>query len=88
MDSGIEPDRAIIERVLTEYAKYPYSYGEIDRQLVALRERRLDRVERLLGQLQRGQPRLDGVRAEDVAVARRQDHAEAVVLERPRRVLA
>ena len=39
MDTGIESYRAIIERVLTEYAKYPYSYGEIERQLVFDRER-------------------------------------------------
>ncbi len=28
MDTGIESYRAIIERVLTEYAKYPYSHGK------------------------------------------------------------
>ena len=39
MDTGIESYRAIIERVLTEYAKYPYSHGEIERQLVFDRER-------------------------------------------------
>ena len=39
MDTRIESDRTIIERILTEYAKYPYSYGEIDRQLVFDRER-------------------------------------------------
>jgi hypothetical protein len=39
MDTRIESDRTIIERLLTEYEKYPYSYGEIDRQLVFDRER-------------------------------------------------
>ena len=39
MDTGLESYRAIIERILTEYAKYPYAYGEIDRQLVFDRER-------------------------------------------------
>jgi XisI protein len=39
MDTRIESDRTIIEQTLTEYAKYPYSYGEIDRQLVFDRER-------------------------------------------------
>jgi len=39
MDTGIESDRDIIERILAEHAKYPYAYGEIDRQLVFDRER-------------------------------------------------
>ncbi len=39
MDTRLESDRAIIERVLTEYSKYPYSYGQIERQLVFDRER-------------------------------------------------
>jgi hypothetical protein len=39
MDNSIESDRGIIERVITEYAKDPYSYGEIDRQIVFDRER-------------------------------------------------
>ena len=39
MGTGIESDRTIIERILTHHAKYPYSYGEIDRQLVFDRER-------------------------------------------------
>jgi hypothetical protein len=39
MDSGIDSDRRIIELVITEYAKYPYSYGDIDRQMVFDRER-------------------------------------------------
>ena len=39
MDTRIAPYRDIIERLLTEYAKYPYSHGEIERQLVFDRER-------------------------------------------------
>jgi len=39
MDTAIESYRTIIERALTDYAKYPYSYGEIERQLVFDRER-------------------------------------------------
>lgn len=39
MVTGLESDRALIERILTEYASYPYSYGEIERQLVFDRER-------------------------------------------------
>lgn len=39
MDTGLETDRTIIERVLTDYAKVPYAYGEIERQLVFDRER-------------------------------------------------
>jgi hypothetical protein len=39
MDTSIESKRTIIEPVLTEYEKYPYSYGEIERQLVFDRER-------------------------------------------------
>lgn len=35
----IEKYREIAERVLTEYAQYPYAYGEIERQLVFDRER-------------------------------------------------
>jgi XisI protein len=31
--------RAIIEKVLTEYSRYPYAHGEIERQLVFDRER-------------------------------------------------
>ena len=31
--------RSIIERVLTEYSKYPYAYGQIERQLVFDRTR-------------------------------------------------
>ena len=39
MDTGIASYRDIIERILTESAKDPYAYGEIDRQLVFDRER-------------------------------------------------
>jgi XisI protein len=39
LDTGIASYRDTIERILTEYAKYPYSYSEIDRQLVFERER-------------------------------------------------
>jgi XisI protein len=39
MDTGIESDRATIERILAEYAKDPYAYGEIERQLVFDRDR-------------------------------------------------
>jgi hypothetical protein len=39
MVTRLESDRAIIERVLTDYAKDPYSYGQIDQQLVFDRER-------------------------------------------------
>ena len=34
MDSLLDSYRTIIERVLTEYARYPYAYGEVDRQTV------------------------------------------------------
>jgi XisI protein len=39
MDTGLESYRSIIERVLADHAKYPYSYGKIDHQLVFDRER-------------------------------------------------
>ena len=39
MGTGIDSDRAIIEWILADYAKYPYSHGEIERQLVFDRER-------------------------------------------------
>jgi hypothetical protein len=39
MGTGIDSDRAIIERILADYAKYPYAHGEIERQLVFDRER-------------------------------------------------
>jgi hypothetical protein len=39
MDTGIESYQIIIERALTEYSKDPYSYGEIESQLVFDRER-------------------------------------------------
>ena len=42
----------------------------------------------VLGQLDRQQPDLRAVRAEDVGERRRDDRLEAVVLQRPRRVLA
>jgi hypothetical protein len=39
MDTGLDAYRQIIERVLADHARYPYSYGEIDRQLVFDRQR-------------------------------------------------
>ena len=39
MDTGLESYRDIVERVLSDCAKDPYSYGEIDQQLVFDRER-------------------------------------------------
>jgi hypothetical protein len=39
MDTRLDSYRDTIERVLTDYAKYPYSYGQIERQLVFDRER-------------------------------------------------
>ena len=34
MDTRLDSNRTIIERVLTDYSKYPYSYGDIQRQIV------------------------------------------------------
>jgi hypothetical protein len=39
VDTELDTYRAIIEQVLTEYSKYPYAYGEIERQLVFDRPR-------------------------------------------------
>src|SRR3954447_10010871 len=39
VDTELDTYRAIIEQVLTEYSKYPYAYGEIERQLVFDRSR-------------------------------------------------
>jgi hypothetical protein len=39
VDTQLDSYRAIIEQVLTEYSKYPYAYGEIERQLVFDRSR-------------------------------------------------
>lgn len=39
MDTELDSYRAIIEQVLTEYSKYAYAYGEIERQLVFDRSR-------------------------------------------------
>jgi XisI protein len=39
VDTQLDSHRAIIEQVLTEYSKYPYAYGEIERQLVFDRSR-------------------------------------------------
>ena len=39
MDTRLDSYRNIIERVLTEYSKYPYSYGDIQRQLAFDRAR-------------------------------------------------
>lgn len=39
MDPRLDVDRELIERVLTDYAQYPYAYGEIERQLVFDRQR-------------------------------------------------
>ncbi|MHB1558094.1 MAG: element excision factor XisI family protein [Isosphaeraceae bacterium] len=39
MDPRRDADRDLIERVLTDYAQYPYAYGEIERQLVFDRQR-------------------------------------------------
>jgi hypothetical protein len=34
VDTSLDSYRTIIEQVLTEYSKYPYAYGQIERQLV------------------------------------------------------
>jgi hypothetical protein len=34
MDKSLDNYRSIIENVLTDYSKYPYAYGQIERQLV------------------------------------------------------
>jgi hypothetical protein len=39
VDTSLDSYRSIIENVLTEYSKYPYSYGQIERQLVFDRTR-------------------------------------------------
>ncbi len=39
MDTLLVKYRDIIERVITEYARYPYAYGEIERQMVFDRAR-------------------------------------------------
>src|SRR5204863_4115256 len=57
--------------------------GEVDLRVACLG----DRGDMLRGQLDREQADLRAVRAEDVREAGRDDHAEAIVLERPGRVL-
>jgi hypothetical protein len=61
---------------------------EVDGELVLLRTARLDAVEVVARSDDRRDSGLDGVRVEDVAERRREHDAEAVVVERPRRVLA
>jgi hypothetical protein len=39
VDTSLDSYRTIIERVLTEYSKFPYAYGQIERQLVFDRTR-------------------------------------------------
>jgi XisI protein len=39
VDTSLDSYRSIIEQVLTEYSKYPYAYGQIERQLVFDRTR-------------------------------------------------
>ena len=39
MDKSLDNYRSIIEHVLSEYAKIPYAYGEMKRQLVFDRDR-------------------------------------------------
>jgi hypothetical protein len=39
VDHSLDSYRSIIENALTEYSKYPYSYGQIERQLVFDRAR-------------------------------------------------
>jgi hypothetical protein len=39
VDTALDSYRTIIEQVLTEYSKYPYAYGQIERQLVFDRTR-------------------------------------------------
>jgi len=39
VDTSLDSYRTIIEQVLTEYSKYPYAYGQIERQLVFDRTR-------------------------------------------------
>src|SRR5262245_43675698 len=39
MDPGLESYRNIIKRVLSDYAGYPFAYGEVDRLLAFDRER-------------------------------------------------
>jgi hypothetical protein len=39
VDTALDSYRTIIELVLTEYSKYPYAYGQIERQLVFDRTR-------------------------------------------------
>jgi hypothetical protein len=39
VDTSLDHYRSIIEQVLTDYSKYPYAYGQIERQLVFDRTR-------------------------------------------------
>jgi hypothetical protein len=39
VDTSLDSYRSIIEQVLTDYSKYPYAYGQIERQLVFDRSR-------------------------------------------------
>jgi XisI protein len=39
MDTSLDSYRSIIEQVLTDYSKYPYAYGQIERRLVFDRTR-------------------------------------------------
>src|SRR6478672_2057185 len=61
---------------------------EVDRELVRVGHRLLQLRERCLAELDRRHAVLDGVGPEDVAEARRDDDAEAGVLEPPGGVLA
>src|SRR5436190_5173198 len=86
-------ERLALERVDLEPYAQAVRMGhllrlEIDRQLVPLRDR-LAHARELVGrQDDRQEPGLDGVRPEDVAERRGDHDVEAVVVERPRRVLA
>ncbi|GBH23829.1 hypothetical protein BvRS1_08780 [Burkholderia vietnamiensis] len=83
-------ERGDLERILAAVARAHDLRLEVDRQLIAVERVRVVEqvIDLLLGQHDRQQPVLVAVVEEDVGEARRDDRAEAVLLERPRRVLA
>src|SRR3954470_16303749 len=90
VEQAVLAKRLHVERVFLCLRRDHHLALEVDRQFVA--RERVDLVEQAchlrLGQHDRQQAVLEAVGEEDVRVAGRDDGAEAVLVERPRRVLA
>src|SRR3954468_18780790 len=86
----VAPFEQALRRMVVDLERKPAGHArlEVDRKLLAGACPRHQLFHLLVRQLHREQPDLQRVLAEDVAERRRDHHVEAVVLQRPRRVLA